>query len=126
MKEQNADSKVIVSAHDCSEAGIGVTIAEMCFSGNKGAEIFLEKIPLGEKIERNDVVLFSESNSRIIVEIDASKKNEFEKQMQGVAFAEIGTVTTGKALVVNGLNGKIIINEPIENLKKAWKKTLDW
>ena len=126
MQSQNAEEKIIVSCHDCSEGGIAVALAEMAFAGMNGAEIFLEKIPLGEKIARNDFVLFSESNSRFIVEVEAKQKEKFLKAMKGCAAAEIGHVLSGKSLVVNGLEGKKIIGEPLDDLKRAWKKTLDW
>ncbi|HIH09417.1 MAG TPA: phosphoribosylformylglycinamidine synthase subunit PurL [Candidatus Diapherotrites archaeon] len=126
MRSQSAEEKIIVSCHDCSEGGIAVALAEMAFAGMNGAEIFLEKIPLGEKIARNDFVLFSESNSRFIVEVEAKQKEKFLKAMKGCAAAEIGHVLSGKSLVVNGLEGKKIIGEPLDDLKRAWKKTLDW
>jgi len=51
----------------------------MSFSGEKGAEIDLSKVPLGESIERNDFILFSESNSRFIVEVKPQYQERFEK-----------------------------------------------
>jgi len=126
MKNQKTDEKIICACHDCSEGGIGVALAEMCFASGKGAELFLKKVPLGEEIKRNDLVLFSESNTRFIVEVEAGKKNEFEKELEGLAFAEVGTVGSGKTLTINGLTGEKIVGEDIEELKRAWKKTFNW
>lgn len=126
MAKQGQENKIINACHDCSEGGLTVAIAEMAFSGDKGAEIFLKKVSLGEEIVRDDVVLFSESNSRFIVEVEASKKEEFETEMHGVSFTEIGHVGSGKSLVINGLNGNKILDEPLDELKRAWKKTLSW
>ncbi|MCR4335207.1 MAG: phosphoribosylformylglycinamidine synthase subunit PurL [archaeon] len=125
MALQKSDEKIVLSAHDCSEGGIGVAVSEMCFASGKGAEIFLKKVPLGEKIIQDDFVLFSESNSRFIVEVDAGNTKEFEEAMQGTAFAEIGNIC-GKSLVVNSLNGNKVLQEGIDDLKRAWKKTLGW
>ncbi|MCR4368922.1 MAG: phosphoribosylformylglycinamidine synthase subunit PurL [archaeon] len=126
ISQQEREHRTIVAAHDCSEGGIGVAIAEMCFAAGMGAEIFLKKIPLGDTMPRNDFILFSESNSRIILEVDAAHKEEFEKKMHGTPFAEIGYVTSGKNLIVNGLDGKKILEEDVTILKKAWKRTLKW
>ncbi|MGB2629769.1 MAG: phosphoribosylformylglycinamidine synthase subunit PurL, partial [Candidatus Omnitrophota bacterium] len=60
---------LIRSAHDCSEGGIAVCLAEMLFSGGYGAEVSLKNAPRAKDVKRNDVLLFSESNSRFIVEI---------------------------------------------------------
>jgi len=49
----------------------------------------LKNVPLAESIERDDFILFSESNSRFLVEVAPADKEEFEKMMSGVAFAEM-------------------------------------
>ena len=51
----------------------------MAFAGGLGATIFLNSVPLRDTIVRNDYVLFSESNSRFIVEIAPKDQAEFEK-----------------------------------------------
>ena len=86
---------------------------------------FLKKVPFEGTI-RNDKILFSESNSRIIVEVSAKKKKEFEEAMKGCVFSEIGHVSAGKNLAINGVEGKILIQEDSETLKRTWKKTLGW
>ena len=54
------------SAHDCSEGGLAVALAESCVSGEErlGAEVTLAAIG-----ERADVALFNESQSRIVVSV---------------------------------------------------------
>ena len=132
LKAQKQDEKIVVSCHDLSEGGLGVAIAEMCFAGMKGAQITFNTnmFPpcdiLSASYLRNDLILFCESNSRFLVEVDSQKKKEFEKAMQGVAFTEIGRVTSGKNLVVNAAAGAKLFEENIEELKKSWKRTLDW
>ncbi|MGB2652107.1 MAG: AIR synthase-related protein, partial [Candidatus Omnitrophota bacterium] len=113
---------LVTSAHDCSEGGIGVALSEMLFSGGLGAEVSLKKVPRLGSIDRDDVILFSESNSRFVLEIDPEKKKDFEKAMKGIPFAEIGEVTGGSKLLVTGLNGKIIVKTNIQALKKSWQK----
>ncbi len=120
------DAKIVIATHDCSEGGIAVALAEMAFAGMLGAEIDVGKIPLGEKIKRDDFILFSESNSRFIVEVESERQKEFEDAMKGNKFALIGKVIDEKELVVNGLDGKEIINEGLAKLKNSWKKTLKW
>jgi phosphoribosylformylglycinamidine synthase len=113
---------LVRSCHDCSEGGIGVALAEMCFAGNIGMEIDLEKVPYeGER--KNYKVLFSESNSRFIVEIEKGKENEFAEVM-GEAASKIGK-TEGKMLTVKS-NGTKLISSDIGGLKEAWQKTLRW
>jgi len=117
---------LVRACHDCSEGGIGVAIAEMAFAGGYGAEISLQKIPKTNDVTRNDISLFSESNSRFIVEVSADAKIAFEEKMENVPFAAIGRVTDDKNLMILGLDEKIIIKEDIAKLKESWQKTLRW
>ncbi|MEE8414132.1 MAG: phosphoribosylformylglycinamidine synthase subunit PurL [Dehalococcoidales bacterium] len=122
-----ATGKGLVRAcHDCSEGGIGVALAEMAFAGGLGATINLKAVPLGESIERDDFILFSESNSRFLIEVPPENKDEFEKMMAGTSFAAIGEVTGADSLEVYGLNQQRIIDAPLSELKEAWQKPLRW
>ncbi len=122
-----ATEKGLVKAcHDCSEGGIGVAAAEMAFAGGLGAEVNLKSVPLAEKIDRDDFILFSESNSRFIVEVSSENKAEFEKVLKGVSIGEIGIVSETNELEVYGLDGHKIVNESIDDLKEAWQKPLRW
>jgi len=131
----NASSSGLIKAmHDCSEGGIGVCAAEMAFSGGLGMELFLSEVPYGEiqnpksKIQnlRNDFILFSESNSRFIVEVERKKQKAFEKIIEGVPFGLIGCVRPDKEFKVYGLDGKICVRAGIATLKESWQKPLRW
>ncbi|MDA7857924.1 AIR synthase-related protein, partial [bacterium] len=115
---------LVEACHDSAEGGIGVASSEMAFSGELGMEIDLGRIP--SEVKQDDVILFSESNSRFIVEVQEKNKTKFEKIMKGNVFAKIGKVTEDKYFKVKGLNGKTIIKENIFDLKEAWQKTLRW
>jgi phosphoribosylformylglycinamidine synthase II len=123
----SAINKGLVKAcHDLSEGGIGVAAAEMAFAGGLGMTVRLKNVTLGESIDRDDYILFSESNSRFLVEVDPKDKKAFEKALAGVKFAEIGRVTDDKKLVVYGRNGGIVLSEDIAGLKEAWQSPLRW
>jgi phosphoribosylformylglycinamidine synthase len=122
-----ATQKGLVKAcHDLSEGGIGVAAAEMAFAGGLGMKIELKYVPLAENIERDDFILFSESNTRFLAEVKPEDKQAFEKTLKGVVFAEIGQVIKVKKLEVIGRNGKAIVKADIEELKEAWQKPLRW
>ncbi|MDO9334037.1 MAG: AIR synthase-related protein, partial [Dehalococcoidales bacterium] len=126
-KLSQATAKGLVRAcHDCSEGGIGVAVAEMAFAGGLGAKIALKSVPLSDRITRDDYILFSESNSRFIVEVASEKKAAFEKIMKGAVFAEIGKVTRANRFEVVGVKGDRVLSEKIADLKEAWQKPLRW
>lgn len=127
---------LIMAMHDCSDGGMGVALAEMAFSGGLGMEILLAEVPYEAlpvarcplPVKRNDHILFSESNSRFIVEVEKKKQKEFEKilKSKGVTFGLIGCVSQGKEFKVYGLDRKICIHADITELKEAWQKPLRW
>ncbi|MDP8299131.1 MAG: phosphoribosylformylglycinamidine synthase subunit PurL [Candidatus Tantalella remota] len=112
----------IASAHDCSEGGIAVALAEMLFSGGMGARVNLGKVPREKRIDRDDVLLFSESNSRFIVEVPEDKEKDFLSEMKGRPCGLIGIVSADSRMTVDGLLGERVIDADINKLKKHWKK----
>jgi len=122
-----ATSKRLVRAcHDLSEGGLAVAAAEMAFAGGLGLTLVLRDVPVSDGIDRDEVLLFSESNSRFLVEVPEAQADAFEKLMKNVAFARVGEVTDAGRLVVRGLAGRKVIDEDVGGLKKAWKTPLAW
>ena len=115
---------LVRSAHDCSEGGLGVAVAEMAFSGGLGATIDLAEVPYKGKRRRDDVVFFSESNSRLIVEVEPKNQKKFEALMAKTTFAQIGLVESAQELIVKGLDGKICAHADSHVLKNIWQKPL--
>ncbi|MBU1895220.1 MAG: phosphoribosylformylglycinamidine synthase, partial [Candidatus Omnitrophica bacterium] len=113
---------VVVSAHDSSEGGIAVCACEMLFSGGYGAEIHLKNVPRENNVTRDDVILFSESNSRFIVEVPLEKREIFENIMEKIDFSLIGSVNETKKVIVYGLENTKVIETDINVLKEYWKK----
>lgn len=130
-KIMNALNKAIAgglvkACHDCSEGGIGVAAAEMAFAGGLGMTINLNRILSSDSLNRNDYLLFSESNSRFIVEVAADHQQKFEKIFKGIRLGLIGTTTSATSFQVIGLKGTTIVEANIYDLKKSWQKTLAW
>ena len=126
---------LIRAAHDCSEGGLAVALAEMAFAGGLGMEIFIGEVPYkqvtrsqGHKAtsKRNDFVLFSESNSRFVVEVEKGKQKEFEKLMRGVSCGLIGCVSKERYFKVYGWDNQPCIEADIYDLKESWQKPLRW
>jgi len=124
-------ARLVSACHDCSEGGIGVAAAEMAFAGGLGAEISLSEVPYGQKYppsggRRNDHILFSESNTRFIVEVSKENRAEFEKSMKGAVIGLIGRVIDSGDFAVYGLDGKVAVRTDIAEMKEAWQGPLRW
>ncbi len=117
---------LVTACHDCSEGGIGAAAAEMAFAGGLGMELHLEQVPLGEPMSRDDFVLFSESNTRFLVEVKDRDRAGFEDAMTGIDFAVIGRVTKDQKLRVFGLSGDRVASVSLAELKDAWQRPLRW
>ncbi|MCK9603097.1 MAG: phosphoribosylformylglycinamidine synthase subunit PurL [Candidatus Omnitrophica bacterium] len=121
-----SESGLIRAMHDCSEGGLAVALAEMAFSGGLGMEVFLSEVPYEKAQARNDTVLFSESNSRFVVEVKKKDQKAFEKILKGIPFGLLGCLNEKKEFKVFGLDGKICLKADIKKLKEAWKEPLRW
>ena len=118
------EAGLVASCHDCSDGGLGVALAESAFAGGLGMTIELKRVPR-EDVDRNDFLLFSESQSRFVVTVKPQNEKRFEEMLESNVFARIGTVTKND-FIVYGLNGKPCIKSDIDSLKDAWQKTLRW
>lgn len=117
---------VVRSCHDCSEGGIAVAAAEIAFSGGYGMHLNLAPVPTTSEIASNEVLLFSESNSRFLVEVEPQHRETYETCMADVPIGCLGTVTKEPAFVVNGRHGCRIVETSIDVLKSAWQAPLCW
>ncbi|RXZ82414.1 phosphoribosylformylglycinamidine synthase subunit PurL [Paenibacillaceae bacterium] len=111
---------LVASAHDLSEGGLAVALAESCISGGLGA-----KVNVATDL-RADIALFSESQSRVLLtakpEQAAALLGWLEEQK--VVHAEIGVVGSKGADLNIGVNGKPAIESSVQQLEKVWKDAI--
>ncbi len=135
MLHQAMLAGLVWSAHDLSEGGLAVALAEMCLAGRAGAHIDLQRIPLVSPISESIApglsaadtatsatlfALFSESNGRILLEVAPEDATAFEAHFDGVTLTRLGEVTTDERLVIrNGKESEIDL--PVARLVQAWK-----
>jgi len=117
------DLGLVKACHDLSEGGLAVAAAEMAFAGGHGVEMNLVEVP-ARNSNRNDFILFSESNSRFLLEVSQKARKDFEALMKGTVFSQIGRVTKSSSLCVRGLSGKTAIDASLGDLFRSWKGTL--
>jgi phosphoribosylformylglycinamidine synthase len=119
------DAGLVASCHDCSDGGLGVALAEIAFAGGVGMDIALSPVPR-EGVERDDYLLFSESQSRFVVTVSPERKEAFEEVMARNTCACIGTIIPEETFRVAGSHGATIIEAATGALKEAWRKPLDF
>ncbi|WP_397571097.1 phosphoribosylformylglycinamidine synthase subunit PurL [Schlesneria sp. T3-172] len=117
---------LIRSCHDLSEGGLAVAAAEMAFAGGLGANLDLTPVASEAGITDPIVLLFSESTTRFLIEVEPGNVDEFEKVMKDSPCTRIGRVTTDERLVVTSSQNEVVLSQDIARLKSVWQSTLAW
>ncbi|HEU4710416.1 MAG TPA: phosphoribosylformylglycinamidine synthase subunit PurL [Pyrinomonadaceae bacterium] len=119
---QAAEAGLLASAHDCSDGGLAVALAECCFS-SLGRDAIGAQVNIEGTLSATSL-LFSESPSRIIISFNASVQGDVEQIVQHhtVPFAILGKVG-GDALRVN-VNGQEVLNTDVTDLESTWRNGL--
>lgn len=109
---------LVSSAHDLSEGGLAVALAESCISGSVGAKIELDSSL------RADLALFSESQSRIVLSAAPQQAEHLLDHLasRGVPVQRIGVVQ-GKTLKIS-VNGAAAIDRPVQELTRVWEDAI--
>jgi phosphoribosylformylglycinamidine synthase subunit PurL len=116
---QAAAAGLLQSAHDCSDGGIAVTLAESCFdTAGLGAAVDLESVSV-------DVALFSESASRVVVSVSPSNEAELLKRASaaGLPARRIGRVGSQRLQI--RVNGELAIDLAVGDAEQIWATALE-
>ena len=117
-----ASERAISSAHDVSDGGLAVTLAESCF----GADGLSADVKIVQAVpdDRAESLLFGERGARVAVSVrDASlaRVNEIAAQYR-VSVENIGTVTRNEFRIQ--LNGSPVIQGTVDSFQKPWSESL--
>jgi phosphoribosylformylglycinamidine synthase subunit PurL len=111
----------IAACHDISEGGLAVCLAEMAIGGDCGAQIDVSEIVTDL---RTDFKLFSESNTRWVVEVKKDNQAEFEKLLKK---EKVGCLLLGKTkgdhLVIQD-SSKTVVDLGVDTLRGCWSKPI--
>ena len=116
-----ADARTVQSAHDVSDGGLAVTLAESCFAANG----------LGASISFNENAspeysLFSERGARCVVSVSPTNLAAVlaTARQYNVDANELGNVTRNAALRIE-LKGHAAIDSPLDVLCDIWANSLE-
>lgn len=123
---QAISAGLIESCHDLSEGGLAVAIAEMAFAGGLGVDADLNKLSEASGISCDTRLLFSESNTRFLIEVTPENADRVSEILSACPLTEIGQVTAGANVSVIGASGSTVLQSAISDLRSAWKQPLAW
>jgi len=119
---------LVRSAHDCSEGGLAVALAESCFSSYRraahGAQVDLNDHAKLSRIDYIPALLFGESPSRIILSVDPAQVERMREiaRESRVPSSIIGKVGGDNLSIY--CNGDLLIDSPVVDLEKLWRSAL--
>lgn len=103
---------LVQSAHDVSEGGLGVALAESTFgTDGLGAHIQIDL--------NSEASLFSETQSRFVVTVKPEHREAFAAAVKDAK--EVGTVTNDGVFTVKNQEGQQWIHAAVNELERAWK-----
>jgi phosphoribosylformylglycinamidine synthase len=122
-----AAGRLVRSAHDCSDGGLAVTLAECCFdTGGAGAEVSIEALNVGRDSRLNDAVaLFGESASRVVVSVSSDNVTEILQRaaLAGVLARVIGE--TGGNRLRLAVAGRVIVDVSVDDAERVWSTAIE-
>jgi phosphoribosylformylglycinamidine synthase len=115
---------LVRSSHTPTQGGLAVAWAFAALGGDLGAELALDAVPTGEPGLDDDALLFSESNSRFVLTCAPERAAELEAVFAGCPCAKVGVVTEARALRVTHGAERVLIDAPLDALRRAFTRTL--
>jgi phosphoribosylformylglycinamidine synthase II len=122
-----ANDRLIRSAHDCSDGGLAVTVAECCFdTGGVGAQVSVAGVQVSGAADVNDAAaLFGESASRVV--LSATPDNVAGILAHAAAAsvpARVVGKTGGNRLRV-AVDNRVTIDLAVDDAERAWSSAIE-
>ncbi len=117
-------SGLIRACHDLSEGGLAVALAEMSFAGHLGTEIDVLAAAKASGLSASEL-LFSESNSRFLVEVAAEHESQWQELFGELTTLRLGQVQSRPNVMVR-FGQDLLVDLPWPELFDAWHQPLDW
>lgn len=114
----------VASAHDCSEGGLAVALAECCIGGERGAQIQLG----GAERVRGDRLLFAEGGARIIVSLAPDHAPAWEAHLASVLagnWQRIGQVGGDRLTILAEATAQPLVDAAVTQLAKTWREAIE-
>jgi phosphoribosylformylglycinamidine synthase subunit PurL len=120
-------ARLLRSAHDVSDGGVAVAVAESCIAGKIGASL----APARKALTRPDIALFGETPTLVVVSVGPANVDEFEGMCRadGVPATALGVVGGADLVAIassigEGYEGAISLRAPVVTLEELYESAL--
>jgi phosphoribosylformylglycinamidine synthase len=122
-----AAAKLMRSAHDCSDGGVAVTLAECTFdTGGIGADVSIDEVNVaGDAATKRAAALFGESASRVVVSVGPDDAEDVltRAKASGVPARVIGR-TGGQELRMT-VGGQVVVTVAVADAERTWSSAVE-
>lgn len=120
----------VTACHDLCEGGLAVALSEMALAARLGVDIDVAAIEVESQDAADDFPdvlckLFSESNSRFVVEVPVDSVPAFRSLFAGLPLFELGQTTDSGRVIIQE-NDRTLVDADIETLRHLWQSPLNW
>jgi phosphoribosylformylglycinamidine synthase len=121
-----AGERLIRSAHDCSEGGFAMTLAECCFGSGIGAEVSIGETAVAAEPRLNlAAALFGESASRAIVSAAPDQVSAIMARAAALGVPAAVAGQTGGAAIRVSVGGAPAVDVAVADLERLWSTTIE-
>src|SRR5437773_7169114 len=122
-----AAERLMRSAHDCSDGGLAVTVAECCFDTSRiGVEISIDRVQVARESRMNVcAALFGESASRVVVSV---VPDDVIAVLERAAAADVPARVVGRTggeRLRMGVGGQIVIDQSVDDAERVWSTAIE-
>jgi phosphoribosylformylglycinamidine (FGAM) synthase-like enzyme len=121
-----AEARLVRSAHDCSDGGLAITLAECCFDTDGiGADVSIDRVAVASAdVLNRAAALFGESASRVVVSAAAEAASDIVQRANaaGVPARIIGR-TGGRSLRI-AVGGEMAVDVTLADAERAWSDAI--
>jgi phosphoribosylformylglycinamidine synthase len=115
----------VASAHDCSEGGLAVALAECSFgTGGMGFDVDLPA-PAVDLALASEIALFGEAPSRVVVSVDGRHVETFVTKAEAAGIPARWIGTTGGHRIRMSVGGRVAIDVDVAEAERAWDNGLE-
>ena len=121
-----ADRRIVRSAHDCSDGGLAVTLAECSFdTGGIGAEVSIDADVSRDATMNRAAALFGESASRVVV---SATRDDVTEVLERAAAARVPARVIGRTggnLLWMAVGGHMAIDLAVAEVERVWAAAIE-
>jgi phosphoribosylformylglycinamidine synthase len=116
-----AKEHLIDSAHDCSDGGLAVALAEAGFDRGLGSKVNISS----EESTPYEFLLFGEEASRVVISCDREQASRIQKLAVKYRISALLIGETVPEQLTITANGTAVVSARVSDLKEAWEHALE-